>query len=295
MALIKDEKKNYATIISDGTIRVLTNAANPEAVKRIYKLSDGTEGEKWELVYDALEGYIKDIAIYDGKWGKTLQLLVDEVTLSMGISTSFAVDIMKKIPNVDLNKKVKLVPYAFQSKGKARKGVTIYQNNLKIKDFFFDAEKKSYLNGYPAFPLDYENFDSDDWKTYFIQVNKFLQNYLINNIMPKFASNKEKNNENYNEEVTPGEIDVEELSFNGTNSSVTVDKTPQIQQETTQEQTTEQQTDNIKKIETMIIELAKSKLGTTTDVDIKRIVMERTGLAWIDSNLPSILQKLENM
>lgn len=44
-----------------------------------------------------------------------------------------------------------------------------------------------------------------------------------------------------------------------------------------------------------IIVLAKEKFGVIDDTKVKEVVMEKTGLAYIDSNLDNIIAKLETM
>lgn len=297
MGLIENEFKNYATIISDGSIRIKSEESDPKSVLRRYELSDGTKGEKWELVYGALEGLINDIQIYDNKWGKTLQITVDEITLSINMSSSFAIDILKKLPNVDLTQKVKFTPYSFKgNNGKLQKGVTVTQENKKILNFFFDVDKKESINGHPAFPENYKDFDKDDWKTYFIQISKFLQKYLLENIIPKIPKIERKAEltpaQNEENSMQDGEINVEDIPFKDDEFAkpATTPTTP-----ATPVQSTANIGVDLEAVKTQIADLAKAKLGVTNDNDVQRVVMESTGLAWIQSNLNSILEKLKAM
>ena len=184
MGLEKNNSKIFASIISEKPfIRVKTEETNPEAIKREYEV-DGKAGVKYELAYDNLSGYIKDIQIYKGDFGKQLQVTVDDIVLSVPLGTGFADDLLKKLPAVNLSEPVNLVPYNFEDeKRRPRKGITVYQGEEKINNFFWDGEKSLY--DYPDFPDNYESFDSEDWKEYFIKVSKFLQQYLKDNVIPK--------------------------------------------------------------------------------------------------------------
>ncbi|MCP5375220.1 MAG: hypothetical protein H6743_03900 [Rickettsiaceae bacterium] len=192
----RDNFTTYATIISDGSIRVKTSESDPDAVKREYELSDGTTGVKYELKYDNLRGMIKDIDFREGDFGQQMFVTIDDITLAVGTDNSFGRDLMSKLPGVDLTKEVNLVPYAFENdKRKTQKGITVYQtdeenNPQKIANFFLNEEtKKTDLHDYPQVEKEYNEMDKDDWKLYFITVKKFLVKYIESNIKPQLEAN----------------------------------------------------------------------------------------------------------
>lgn len=186
MGLNKSEYQDFAIIIGDGSIRVQAQETDEGAILRKYKTQEGVEKEKWEMKYKSLDGIIEQIKIVDSQFGKNLQIKIDGIYLSLGISSNFASDIMKKLPNINLEKKIEFCPYSFTDKtGKLRKGVTVLQDENKIENFFYDMKEKKALYDFPEFPKDYKKFDSEDWKAYFIGVSKFLQKYLTENIIPK--------------------------------------------------------------------------------------------------------------
>ena len=220
MGLGKSDYKKFANILADGTLRVQTEESNPDAVKREYELRDKTKIVKFELVYNFLSGIITNIQIFDGQYGKNLQITIDGIVLSMNMASNmasyFAEDIMKKMPNVDLNKEVKFTPYSFEDNNKKlRRGVSIIQNNVKIQNFFYNPETKENYNGFPVLPEGWKKFSSDDWKVYFMTTRKFLQQYLEENIIPKLIDeNAEQENGNVAATVSEdGEINVEDIPF----------------------------------------------------------------------------------
>jgi hypothetical protein len=95
---------------------------------------------------------------------------------------------MKKLPNVDLEKKVKIVPFAFEDdNGKKRKGVTIWQKvdgekPHKVENFFskYDPETKKTTNiaGYPEPKKLKKPLSKDQWKLYFGEVREYLVEYI---------------------------------------------------------------------------------------------------------------------
>jgi len=110
-----------------------------------------------------------------------------DIVLCLNMASNYADDFMKKLPNIDLQQAVELSPYSFEDdKGKTRKGISIVQNGEKVKNFFYDEEKKKACNGYPEVKkTEAAKWDSDDWKTFFIGARKFLVKHMEENILPK--------------------------------------------------------------------------------------------------------------
>jgi len=188
MGLVKREPRTYANVISDGTIRVKSTESDPQAVRRDYELSDGTKGTKFEQVYHELTGVITAIAFYDGEYGKTMHVTVsdngDNIILSLSAASNYATDLMKKIPALDLSKPVTLKPYSFEDdKKKLRRGISVNQGDKKITSYFHGEKGVVLHEGYPVPDGDKKKMDTDDWKVFFINERKFLQEYIQNNIV----------------------------------------------------------------------------------------------------------------
>lgn len=204
MGLIEKDFKTYANIISDGSIRIKCDENDEKAVKRDWELKDGTKGTKFERVYKGISGMIIDISFHDADFGKMLHVTFEsdedgkpDTTLTLNTNSNFAQDLMKKLPNVDLNKKVSLSPYSFEDdKGKIRKGIVVWQGEdgkkEKIQSFFYDPETQKATNGIPVPQGDTKKFDSDDWKMYFTVVKKFLVSYIEEKIIYNFSIPQEK-------------------------------------------------------------------------------------------------------
>ena len=181
----------FVSILADGLLHVTANEETEGAVKRTYETkerdSDGNfiKKSKWELQYTELTGMISGIKFYEGDYGLQLQVTFTDdtdkpITLSVNTQSNFGEDIMKKLPNIDLKQPVKLVPYSFKDEktGKPRRGVTIYQGEEKIQSFYYDAEKKKTLHGYPVAKLPKvkkgEKVPTSFWKLFYLQANAFL-------------------------------------------------------------------------------------------------------------------------
>lgn len=195
MELKKSEHsdKKFITVLADGKFHQTVAEGTNGAVVRTYEDSKGVEQSKNELVFDEVTGTITSISFEDGEFGKSIQLKIDgEGIISMNTASSFGEDLMKKLPNVKLDEVVKLVPYSFIPKGetKSKKGVTIYQNNVKVDNFYWDKASEKTINGIPEVEGDASKFDSDDWKMHFMVVRKFLIKQV--ETLPKFVVNEKK-------------------------------------------------------------------------------------------------------
>jgi len=194
MAREISDQKEYVTILSsDGSFRLSVPEGTDGAVKRDYETSDGTKGTKNELVLTALSGKITGVEFKDMKFGRVMNVdITDEngtLTISMGTQTNFATDLMKKLPNMDLSKEYRLMPFAFTNdKGKSVKGISITEgtdkpskDTPKIKNFFYDEEEKKNLHGFPEITKDISKMTKNNWKAYFGEVEDFLVEYNSNN------------------------------------------------------------------------------------------------------------------
>lgn len=190
--LINTKQDNkFVTILADGTLRLPVTEFTEGAVKREYETSDGKTGTKYELVFTEISGFITKVEFHDGEYGKSLQITMseegeDDVIVSLNSSSNFGEDMMKKLMSIDTQKKVRLVPYSFtDEKGKSKKGITVYQDGEKVRNYFTEGEGEStkLLHGYPAIPkvAKGKQISTDEWKLYFMQARLFMIGYIEEN------------------------------------------------------------------------------------------------------------------
>lgn len=194
------KKGKYYSIVS-GSFRVQVPQDHPEAVRRDWKSADGkSSGTKYERIVNALFGRIEEISFHDGEYGMQVFIKLDEnddgenPIIALSTSSREAEDFLKKLPNINLSKEVKLRPFNFEgSEGDEVRGMEILQQDendqfkVKITNFFRDTEKKININGFPN-PDPDTDYSKDDWKIYFLSARKFLINYTISKIIPKFQN-----------------------------------------------------------------------------------------------------------
>ena len=174
----KQSDKVFLTILADGKFHQQVEEGTEGAVKR--EIKDKTTNEvtdtKFELIHDSVKGIITEVTIIEGKYGKNLQITIDTEVISLGVKTNFGEDMLKKLPSLDLLKEVILTPYSFLPKGEEnkKKGITVYQDGIKVSSYYYDIEKKESINGCPEPENGGKGFDSDDWTNHFNVVRKFM-------------------------------------------------------------------------------------------------------------------------
>lgn len=192
MYITEQEKGKYLSILSDGKFHERVDAGTDGAVERHYETKDGKKGSKWERVYTIVAGTIVDVDFHEGEFGKNIQLRVrgdeGECVISASVKSGFGEDIMKKLPNVPVGEKIKIEPYSFTNDtGRSVKGVTFWGASDKFTNYFYDG-----ANGIPM-PDKTKRYDSDDWMIYFTEVRKFLIDYTVRNVKPRYGGHAENN------------------------------------------------------------------------------------------------------
>ena len=212
----------YLSIVQ-GSLRQTVSEGTPNAVRREWE-AGGRKGVKHELIYKNAVGRITDVSFYEGESeGRkftTLNIRLDEQAdgktpvITTGVESRYAQEFLKKLPNIDLEEDVKILPYSFIPDGeeKEKTGVSILQRDhtgqftKKVKNFFWDEKTNGAAHGFPV-PDKSNGFDSDDWKVYFTQVKKFLISYTRENILPKFGDTEQSAvDKAFEEELNPESI-----------------------------------------------------------------------------------------
>lgn len=205
--------KRYFQVI-EGSFRTKVAKEHAEAISRDWETPDGKSGTKYEREVRALFGTIESIELRDGEFGKNLNIILDpdeegvNPVISVGTSSRYGEDLMKKIPSMDLTKEYRFIPFDFEAKDTKKRNVGVSvtsrdeENNftVKVQNYFYDGEKNT--NGYPE-PTDE---DKEDWPFYYKKANKFLVKYLETNVCSKFQTETDGKVEYPKEEINPEDI-----------------------------------------------------------------------------------------
>lgn len=212
----KTNSGNYLSVIG-GTLRKTVPEGTQGAIRREYETSDNKKGVKYELVYASLSGKLTSVRFHESDYGKQISIGIKDDQLyvvQLPLKSRYGIDLMKKLPNVDLSKQVELSPFDFEDEnGKSIKGISIKQDNEKVKNHFYnETTKKQDLYDFPQPENGGQDYDSDDWQAYFNGVAKFLQNFVTANVVAKLEGIELKSDDTLPEEPTD-EISAEDIPF----------------------------------------------------------------------------------
>jgi len=186
----------YLKIVK-GSFRQDVPEGTPGAKAREWE-ANGSSGVKHEITYKNLTGVISEISteeitFKDGKGMQVLRVKIENdgevAVFTTETKSKFAIDFMKKLPNLKPGEVVVINPYDFEDKqGKRRTAFNLIQNDQKIYSYYWDNEKGKPVNGIPSVSQeDAAEYDSDDWKTHFIKEKKFLVK-ATQKLAPKFIT-----------------------------------------------------------------------------------------------------------
>lgn len=205
------EKKATYYAIKDVSFRLKTTKDDPEAVARPFtNPKTKTDGTAYERAYKALYGVITDVSFHensleDGTVLRSININLGDnedgvaQIISIPVDSRYTTDFLKRLPKIDLNREVRLMPYDIEKDGPRNVGISVAHKNTETDefsekvpaDFFTKVEEKdgkkiyTNLHGFPEATED----DASDWAYYFKGVNKFLVNYAKTKILPKFQQN----------------------------------------------------------------------------------------------------------
>lgn len=183
--IVTGSNATYLTIIG-GNLKQKVSEDTEGAKRRVYETKDGGEGEKWELTHRNVRGKLASFDFDKKDFGVVMLeiVIIDEDGKKIQISTPdnsrYANDFMEKLPNIDLEQEIVLNTYDFEVNGKRKTGVSIVQGTNadgepnKISTAYFDFDKRKPLRGLPQPTGDTDEYDTDDWKMYYLQKKKFL-------------------------------------------------------------------------------------------------------------------------
>lgn len=189
--------------IQDGSICIDENPKEMDEIRELHAkgyVNVTTEKGKSFLrkKYTSLTAKIVGLSHQEKEWeGKTIKSWnikikdgEDIYILSVSEQSNNAITLLSALLNADLSQPVKIRPYSITNGDTKTTGVTLYQNDQKLKNFFFESVevngrwKKKYYNDFPAMPDDL--LEEEEYKYHKAKQVKFLRNYIITNLIPKF-------------------------------------------------------------------------------------------------------------
>lgn len=158
------------------------------------RVQEGTEGATqrtnklgkvvWERFYDSFTGKLVGIKVQDGTYGKTWNFSFKDkeeiYTLQLSYSNSFATAFLKMLPNIDLEKEMKVSPSVKEVDGKSKSSLFVNQDGVSMKH----AYTRENPNGMPDMEQVTVKGEKvwDDTKRI-----EFLYNMVTTTIVPKLS------------------------------------------------------------------------------------------------------------
>lgn len=144
MGLANREGGKYITILG-GKFCVRVQEGTPGAIARVNKLGKTVH----EVFYDSFTGKLVNIRTRDGEYGKSWEFDFQDAgevyTLQLSYSNSYATNLLKILPNVDLTKEMKVQPSQKIEDGKTKSSLFVSQDGKTLKH----AYTKDVPNGLP--------------------------------------------------------------------------------------------------------------------------------------------------
>ena len=153
----------------------------------------------FEIRDDYVEGIITNINMKEGSYGWELQITIqdmeDEFVLSIPANSDFFKHFAKKIKNVkNVAALVRFTPFDFETKdGTKRRGITLSQLGEPIT-WFFTKDNNHGMPEFTKMPKDkpYPEWTEelkDEYGLFMKKRDRWLRNYVIEEIAPMFAGN----------------------------------------------------------------------------------------------------------
>lgn len=177
MAFSDREGGKYFTILG-GKFCIRVSSDTPGAKERVNKLGKTVH----EIFKDSFEGRLINIRTRDGEYGKSWEFdFQDEgeiYTLQLSYSNSYATNILKMLPNVDLSKPMKVQPSQKIEDGKTKSSLFISQDGVTLKHAFTRDNPNGMPDMKKIMVSGKEQWDDTDRLV-------FLQNMVDTQILPK--------------------------------------------------------------------------------------------------------------
>jgi hypothetical protein len=148
MALQTNAAAGIYLSIADGKIVRTYKEAQPGTTPRVTKTGKTVHEQR----FDTITGFIVGLSVRENDYGKQWQLTMqdgdEKYIVSMPYSSRYSTSFLKSLPNIDLSKIVKLMPWSMTDKNDASKkvnGITMWQDGVKIMPAF----TKDNPNGLP--------------------------------------------------------------------------------------------------------------------------------------------------
>lgn len=165
-----ENNTSYLRVVQGNFVQKVEEGTEGAQLRK-WETPDGRKGETWEIVYISWEGKLKNIKFKETEYGEMCYVNLDDTTIILNVNSRYFTDFAKKILSADLDKTIIFHPYDLESDEKRYTGISMKQDDEKLKNYFWDGKKIT--NGFPEVDKSQPK-NKNYWKKYFIDVQEFL-------------------------------------------------------------------------------------------------------------------------
>lgn len=191
--------------VSDG--KIVRKIGKEEYERRVTDPTQNVRAREWstpkesgiayEEYYSAVSGRIVAIKFRDHEqYGRSIAITLRqdngaEGIFTVGTQSQYGMSLMERLPNVDLERPVRISAYAKTMGETARYSIYLNQGDDRVESFFksYDSESKTWTlaHGYPEVDeKEKKKYGDKFWsQRYFPECSVFLVEYIEKNIAPK--------------------------------------------------------------------------------------------------------------
>jgi hypothetical protein len=162
--------------VADGNLVRQHKQANERTSERLTKTGKLVFEERFKDLTAKLDGIDTRENDYGKQWQLKFQDQGDFYIVSLPYSSRYASSFLKALPNLDLSKEVRFMPWAMKDKNDATKtitGITLYQDGEKIAPYYTKEESKGLPQMVKIKVKGKEQWDDSDMMS-------FLENMALN-------------------------------------------------------------------------------------------------------------------
>lgn len=162
--------------VADGNLVRQHKQANAQTTERITKTGKLVFEERFKDLTAKLDGISTRENDYGKQWQLRFQDGGDYYVISLPYSSRYASSFLKVLPNLDLSKEVRFMPWAMKDKLDATKtitGITLYQDGEKLAPYYTKDDPKGLPQMVKIKVKGKEQWDDSDMMSY-------LENMALN-------------------------------------------------------------------------------------------------------------------
>lgn len=162
--------------VADGNLVRQHKQANERTSERLTKTGKLVFEERFKDLTAKLDGIDTRENDYGKQWQLKFQDQGDFYIVSLPYSSRYASSFLKALPNLDLSKEVRFMPWAMKDKNDATKtitGITLYQDGEKIAPYYTKEDPKGLPQMVKIKVKGKEQWDDSDMMS-------FLENMALN-------------------------------------------------------------------------------------------------------------------